>query len=170
MGRNMGLDFGLGDSGTCFKRKFRWLFQIDQISALGVQSLPPSKAARPNFGFKETPAEHLNETIYIPTKTEWKTIDLTLFDLKRQKHPVFTWIQKQYDPTNGKWYQPGANGGPFKLTANLILYDGCGNSIETWTFDNVWPQNVNFDELDMGDSAYLTCNITLRYDRAYISA
>ena len=133
MGRNMGLDFGLQGDQTCFKRKFRWLFIIPGISAdSGVQSLPPSKASRPNFGFKETAVEHLNETIYIPTKTEWKTIDLTLFDLKRQVHPVFKWITTQYDPKqDGKWYRPGQSpNGNLKLTANLLLYDGCGNTIE----------------------------------------
>ena len=167
MGRNMGLDFGLGDSKACFKRKFRWLFKIPEISASGVQSLPPSKASRPGVSFKETPAEHLNETIYIPTKTEWKTIDLTLFDMKRQSHPVFKWLQRQYNPCEGKWYKPSENGS-FKLTATLDLYDGCGQTLETWTLENVWPQNVNFDDLDMGDGSILTCAITLRYDRAYI--
>jgi hypothetical protein len=163
----MGLDFGLESWQNCNKRKFRWLFKIPEISASGVQSLPPSKAARPTVSFKETPAEHLNETIYLPVKPEWKTIDLTLYDLKRDKHPIFEWVQRQYDPCEGKWYKPFENG-TFKLTATLELYDGCGETMETWIIENVWPQNANFDDLDMGDSMYLTCVLTLRYDRAYI--
>jgi len=169
MGRQMGLDFGLEKKTTCFKRKFRWLFKIPEISASGVQSLPPTKASRPTVSFKETPVEHLNETIYIQTKPEWKTLDLTLIDLKKTgKHPIFAWIQRQYDPCKGKWYKPPGNNGQFKLTATLELYDGCGNTIETWTLENVWPQNANFDDLDMSDSSYLTCNLTLRFDRAFI--
>lgn len=168
----MGLDFGLQGTKNCVKRKFRWLFMIPDICASGINSLPPARAARPTLSFKETAVEHLIETVYYPVKPEWKPIDLVLYDLSfKQKHVVFDWIQKQYDPKPGMWKRPASSpnsGNSLKLDANLILYDGCGNSIETWILENIWPQSVNFDDLDMGDSMYLTCNITLRYDRAYI--
>lgn len=169
MARNMGFDFGLGQGNTCHKRKFRWLLTIPEIVADDpVRTLPPEKGARPTLSFKETAAEHLNETIYYPTKPDWKPITLTVYDIKKpDKHPIFEWLQRQYDPCIGKWYRPLENG-VFKLTCYLDLFDGCGNPIESWILENVWPQSVNFDELDMGNSEYLTCELTLRYDRAYI--
>ena len=166
----MGFDFGLDDSNTCFKRKNRWLFKITGISAddppTGIDSLPPSKAARPSVSFKELEAQHVTETVYFPGKPEWKPITLSLYDLKKNKHPVFEWLKGVYDP-NGETYKPSTDG--WKKQCTLEMYDGCGNVIEKWTFDNAWPQSIEFGDLDMTSSEVLTCEVTLRYDRAYIS-
>jgi hypothetical protein len=48
------------------------------------------------------------------------------------------------------------------------MYDGCGNCIERWQYDNLWPQAVDFQELDMGSSDIVMADITCRYDRAYV--
>lgn len=177
----MGFQFGLGDSETIFKRKNRWLFRIKGVSAYdldGVHSLPPSKAARPSISFKEIEAQHLTETVYFPGKPEWKPITLTLYEICTntacqngesryfcQNNVVFDWLKKAYDVKQGK-YNPSCDG--FKTNATLSLYDGCGNSLEVWTFENCWPQNIEFGELDMQSSEVVTCDVTLRYDRAYI--
>ena len=78
-----GDSFGLRDG--CFKRKNRWLFTIPEISAEGINALPPSKASRPGLSFKELSMEHLTETIYYPGKPEWKPITLTLYDLRKEQ-------------------------------------------------------------------------------------
>ena len=168
MRRNMGLDYGLESTSTCMKRKFRWLFKIPEVSATGaVNALPPEKGARPQVSFKEIAAEHLNETIVMPGKPEWKSINLTLYDLKKNKHPVFEWVQKLYDPCSGSYYPFMHNN--FKVTGKLELYNGCGDVIEEWEYRNIWPQAVDWGELNMAESGYLVCNLTLRFDRAYIT-
>ena len=167
-GRNMGFDFGLNDPNTCFKRKNRWLFKIDGISADdGVNSLPPSKAARPSLSFKEIEVQHLNETIYFPGKPDWKPINLTLYDIKKNSHPIFDWLLMLYDPQSDSKYNASCDGFK-KPEATLELYDGCGTVIETWVFESIWPQAIEFGELDMTTSDLITCDLTLRYDRAYI--
>lgn len=173
MGEPMGLQFGLGGSQTCFKRKFRWLFKIDDISASGVKSLPPLKSARPSMTFKEMEVQHLNETFFYPSKPDWKPITLVLYDLARPIHPVFAWFQQVYNPCDGKWSPSGSGGqtavaGPFKKNARLELLSGCGDILEMWFFENAWPQTVEFGELDMSSSEYVTAEITLRYDRAFV--
>jgi len=176
-GRSMGFDFGLEDPNACFKRKNRWLFKIENVSALGVSSLPPSKAARPSLSFKEIEVQHLNETVYYPGKPEWKPITLTLYDLKKNAlNPVFEWLSELYDPRSTSEYGPSCGtvdpalptDGFKKPQATLELYDGCGTKIETWFFEAVWPQAVEFGDLDMSTSELITCDLTLRYDRAYI--
>jgi hypothetical protein len=172
MGRNMGWDFGLSDPNTVYKRKHRWLFKIPDVSAEGVNCLAPAKSARPSVSFKEIEVQHLNETVYFPGKPEWKPVALTLYDICQGQpsgsHPVFEWIKKVYDPSGDGTYRPSCDG--FKVDhATLELYDGCGNVIETWTFEAAWPQSVEFGELDMSTAEVLTCDISLRYDRAYIS-
>lgn len=167
-GRNMGFDFGLENPNACMKRKNRWLFKIPDVSADGISSLPPSKAARPSLSFKEIEIQHITETIYYPGKPEWKPVTLTLYDLKTNAlHPVFEWLIELYDPQNDSAYGPSCDGFK-KPEATLELYDGCGEKIESWKFETVWPQAVEFGELDMASSDVITCDLTLRYDRAYI--
>ena len=164
---SMGFNFGLEKPEACFARKHRWLLKIEGISANGVNSLPPMKSARPNISFKEMEAQHLNETVFFPGKPDWKPINLTLYEIKsKQQHPVLTWLEELYNPQEGTFKSSG-NG--FKKEARLEMYDGCGEIIETWVYENIWPQSVEFGDLDMSSSDLVVCELTLRYDRAYVS-
>ena len=169
MSRCMTFDFGLEtkEYSSCIKQKNRWLFIIPFISAdTGPNALPPLKSARPQISFKTMDIQHLNEIIYRPSKPDWKPINLVLYDLKKTRHPVFDWLQRQYDPSNGDWYQPKNQ---FIIDqAKLELYDGCGEIIETWIYENLWPETIEFGDLNMGEADFITCDLTLRYDRAYI--
>jgi hypothetical protein len=111
--------------------------------------------------------EHLNETIYYPGKPEWKSIVLTLYDIYKPQNKIWEWINSYYDVENEKFkYSVG-----FKQPrAQLTLYDGTGEEIETWFLDSVWCQDISFGDLDMGSSEVVTVDLTLRYDRAtYLS-
>jgi phage tail-like protein len=156
-------DFGLSQADGCFKRKNRWLLKIDNISAQGLNALPPQKASRPSVSFKELSMEHLNETIYYPGKPEWKPITLTLYDLKKNSNPVLGWINQIYDTGTEQW---NASADGFKKDAYLELYDGTGETLESWLLVAAWPQDINFGDLDMGTSEVVTVDVTLRYDRA----
>ena len=165
-GRNMGFDFGLNES-TFYKRRNRWLLKIDDVSASGVNTLAPLKSSRPTLSFKEIEVPHLTENIFFPGRPEWKPISLTLYDVKQNINPVFEWLAQIYDPRSDSKYSPSCDG--FKKSqARLELYDGCGNTLETWVFESIWPNLVDFGELDMTNCEVITCDLTLRYDRAYI--
>lgn len=166
----MGLQFGL-EKGIYCKRRFRWLFSIpdvtpDESSGEGARVLPPEKGARPNLQFKEMSVRHLIEDVYYPAKPDWKPVSLTLYDIAVDPHPVFKWIREFYVPRYGTLSAPNEN--DFIKEAILRLYDGCGHLIETWIWEDVWLQSANFQTLDMGDSGFVTCDITLRYARAYV--
>lgn len=166
MAQRMTFDFGLGGRSTCHMRKFRWLFKIDGVSAV-TGALPPEKSARPSLNFKEIEVQHLNETLFFAGKPEWKPITLTLYDLKKNNNPVFEWIKQAYNPCEGRWSAPAPN--TFKKSvARLEMYDGCGRVMETWIYENVWPQSIEWGELDMANSEYVTIELTLRYDRAFV--
>lgn len=170
---NMGLDFGL-DKGLFCKRNFRWLFYIPEVcgdESPGAHSLPPSKAARPNLSFKEMEVKHLSEDVFYPAKPDWKPVNITMYDLSLQPyaqdpHPVFKWINKIYDPTLGRFNTPLEE--RYITEAQLRMYNGCGDLIEMWIYEDAWAQAVNFQNLDMADSNVTTCELTLRYARAYV--
>jgi hypothetical protein len=170
--RDMGIPF---DAAACWRKKNRFLFYIGErnidppaVVDDGVWALPPQKGARPSLTFKETECQHLTETIYFPSKPDWKPISLTLYDI-RNTNPVFDWIKLCYDPTpagQAAWFPSVGN--KFKKTASLYIYDGCGVQIESWIFENAWPQVAEWGDLDMSNSEVITVDVTLRYDRAYI--
>lgn len=171
MGQRMSMDLGL-DTCPGRKMKFRWMFNIPDVcggaKSGGASALPPSRSARPSLTFREMEARHLNETIYYPAKAEWKPITITLYDLSTGgNHPVWKWLKAAYDPKAGTW-KPCVTD-QFIKEATLKMLDGCGNTTETWTFENAWPQVTEFGELDMGSSEVVTCDITLRYARAYVT-
>lgn len=169
VGRRMGFDFGLQSPDLCLIKKNRWLLRIPDVSADGINSLPPSKASRPGISFKTMEAQHVTETVSFPGKPEWKPITLTLYEPKviDQPHPVIEWLKLVYDVQNGSTYKPSCDG--FKKSqAILEMFDGCGFAVETWVFESIWPQNIEFGELDMQISDVVTCDLTLVYDRAYV--
>lgn len=162
----MSFDFGLESPSACFKRKYRWLLKIPEVSATGVDTLPPSKAGRPSISFKSMEAQHMIETINFPSKPEWKAINLTLFDLKKSKNPVIEWISKIYEVTQSSaTYKVATNG--FKKEATLELYDGCGEVIEKWVMENVYIESADFGDLDYTSSDVCMIDLSLKYDRAY---
>jgi hypothetical protein len=180
MPEKMGLQFGLESSAnkTC-KRKFRWLFRIPEVSADGIDTLPPLKSARPTLLFKEMVVKHLIEDVYYPAKPDWKPIQITLYDLKENTAPagttgnrtrnlMFQWIREFYRPGTGLGELDLPNERRFIKTCTLTMLDGCGETVETWVFEDAWPQSTNFQTLDMGDSGIATIDISLRYARAYV--
>jgi len=172
---NMGLDFGLEGMGACFpKVKNRWLLQIEGVSGVS-NALPPLKAARPQLEFKEQQVSHLVQHIFYPVMGDWKPLQLTLYDTRPNENKVFEWVKQAYDPKpegGEEWkpvFDPNLHGGDFfKRNAVLCMYDGCGKVTEKWKFENCYPREVNFGDLDMGDMSIVLLEISLRYDRAYL--
>jgi len=165
------MGIGILGSGNHCKRNFRWIFTIPDVTIEanggGVDCLPPEKAARPNIQFKETSVRHQAEDVYYPAKPDWKPVSLTLYDIDTEVHPVFGWIREFYIPKNGAIYAP--NEQKFiKKFVNLGMYDGCGNLVENWVYEDAWLQSANFQTLDYGDSGIVMCDITMRYARAYV--
>ena len=176
-------EMGMFNTSALFKRQFRFLFTLENVigspSAQFLNVKPPSKAQRPNLSFKDIALEHLSETIHMPGKAEWKPIQLTVYDIagyggdsgcKLIENTVYKWIKSFYDPQTANYsyacsLQPNVG---FKRPCWLTLYDGTGNLIEQWQFDNAWCQDVNFGEMDMSNNDVMFIDMTLVYDRAYL--
>jgi hypothetical protein len=172
---SMGFNFGLED--PTWKRPNRWLFQIPGISADGAPALPPKKSARPSITLKEEAFQHLSEVIYFPLKAEWKTLNLTLYDIRCNQNVIFDWLSNVYNPSasnnitfalplEGNGVLNGTNG--IKIPRCILeLYSGCGEVLEQWIYENVYPSEIQWGELDMDNNAVVMVDLTLRFDRAY---
>lgn len=164
---------GLDTFSATMKQKFRWFFRIPNITGDIDNALPCIRAARPKLQFREMQAEHLNETIFFPSKPDWQPISIMLYDrCITNQNPIFTWLKAQYNPSPADQYGcsswwPSLMPLSFKPCATLELYDGCGSVVEAWTLENVYPQSIDWGELDMGNSEIVTVELSLRYDRAY---
>jgi len=44
------------------------------------------------------------------------------------------------------------------------MYDGCGTIIEEWNMSGIFPENVDFGDLDYQDSGIMEVTLTLQYD------
>lgn len=163
---------GFHFSDRLCKRKNRWVFTFSSVigdpqgNQSNISILPLNKAKRASFNFKTMEARHLVEDIYYPARPEWRTINLTAYDIKTSKpNPILEKIKEVYDPKVGTW-KTSTDG--FITDAFVKLIDSCGELIEQWVFENAWIEAADFGELDYGSSEIITCDITLRYARSYI--
>ncbi len=171
-----GRDMGLGDIGgpdIVFKRKYRWTLTIESPCGPEIPETVVKLAARPNLTIEETEINFLHGKTWIPGKGTWETITVTFYDVVgvpgAGTSSLFGWLATVYNFTDPVGLHQsskrgsGAGSGGYAGVATLQLYDGCGTTMERWTLEHVWPQAVNFGELDYSSSEEVTIELTLRY-------
>ena len=166
MTQDMGLGH-LGDSNIVFKRKFRWTFRIEKICNNKVVDDSFVKlAARPNLTIEETEINRLNAKTWIPGKGSWETITVTYYDVASGNNAgLWTWLASVYDFTDPVKLRMGSNRNDYAARGVLQLFDGCGTLIELWQLDDMWPQAINFGELDYSSSDVAEIELTMRYSQ-----
>lgn len=152
----------LGQPDVILKRKFRWTLSIlTPCGSVGQHFV--KSASRPQLEIEETELNFLNAVSWVPGKGRWQPITVTYLDVAhKEMEGLYRWIATVYDFTNSiNLYQ--AEKYNWEGTATLIMYDGCGNPLERWILGSVWPQSINFGDLDYSDSDAATIELTLRY-------
>lgn len=170
--RNMGLG-ALGGNTTAIKRKFRWTLEISpkcNTSGTGGGGLIGPNfckvAARPNYDIEETELNYLNAKTWIAGKLTWQAITATFIDANAfEIQNLYVWIGQNARLDDDVRFHQGTSFQDYAATAQLALYTGCGQPMEVWQLDNVWPQAVNFGELDYSSSEEVQIELTLRYDK-----
>ena len=173
------IDMGLGplvtNGNLVFKRKYRWTFELRPFCKRGtIPTYFVKLAARPSLTIEETEINYLNGKMWIPGKGTWETTTVTFYDLSDGSTglaDLYTWLATTYDFTDPvKLKQSSkigslADGKGYSCNGALKLYDGCGTMMEEWDLSNMWPQAVNFGELDYSSSEEVTIEVTLRYSQ-----
>lgn len=155
----------LGGSQLVFKRKFRWTLMIEDIC--GSKKVPEyfvKVASRPNLTVEETQIDYLNGRTWIPGKGAWETMEITYYDVHTNDNmPLFDWIATVYDFTDPVCLNQASQRKDYAGRGTLKLYDGCGNALEKWILNDMWPTAVNFGELDYSSSDVAEITLTVRY-------
>lgn len=155
----------LGFKNLIFKRKYQWTFEVRNIC--GGKSVPKDYvklASRPNLEIEETEINFLNGKKWIPGRGTWQEITVTYYDVSSTDNgPLFSWLASVYNFTDPIRLQQGSQVGDYSGTGILQLYDGCGQLLERWTMDDMWPKGINFGELDYSSSEECTIEVNLRF-------
>ena len=168
----MAIDMGIGPLGfqnLIFKRKFRWTFTVNEIC--GSKTIPPhfvKLAARPSLSIEETEINHLNAKTWIPGKASWETINVTYIDAIDPTNvsftkPLFDWLASVYAFHLPNELPMGSSRNQYAAVGILVMYDGCGEALERWELNDMWPTSVNFGDVDYSSSDEATIDLTLRY-------
>lgn len=166
---------GVGDPNVTFKRKFRWTLDINGYGQCPFR-VPPyfvKVAARPNISFEETEINFMNDKTWIPGKASWEAITVTYMDVAGNltgdaaggNLGLYNWLTNVFDFTRTSRKFMNSKRRNYAGVATLVLWDGCGTPLETWTLSDAWPQAVNFGDLDYTSSDTVDIEITLRYSQ-----
>lgn len=163
----------IGQPDMVFKRKFRWTFEIFGYCDNEKNKIPEhfvKIASRPNLTIEETEINHLNAKTWIPGKASWETITVTYYDVAHEEmQSLWNWMASTYDFTDPVHLRQG-NKRDWDATGVLTLFDGCGTPLESWQMQHMWPQAINFGEMDYSSSEEAEIELTLRYsDVKYVS-
>jgi len=178
---NMDLGILASDPQLVFKRKYRWTFAL----RWNGQDIPENfvkLASRPNLTIEETEINYLHGKMWIPGKATWESITVTFYDVASNSTnsitPLYSWLASIYnfqsqspaESMKQTTIQGSSEQGGWSGSGKLTMYDGCGNPMETWHLDGVWPSAINFGDLDYSSSEEATVECTLRYYKARYEA
>lgn len=150
------------------KRKYRWVFRVlgtannggwTQAGLLLLQS-----ASRPSFSFEEIEMHHGQEVSKFAGKSSWEVVTLVWYDAEQPdiSGACYSWLQTVILISS----QGVAPPSQYKKQAQLAITNGVGVDVENWFMYGCWPVTVNWQELNYSSNEMLTCEATMRYDRA----
>lgn len=124
---------------------------------------------RPSVSFEETVIDVYNSKLYLAGKHTWEAVTVNLRDdaSGQVSRLVGEQLQKQLDFME---QASAASGIDYKFTTRCEILDG-GNGdavtvLETWEMYGCFLTNVNYNDLNYGDSGPVTITMNIRFDNA----
>lgn len=154
----------LGSGNLTIKKPFQFEFTITTASGV-IPAAYVRMASKPKLQSNEIEIPFLNEISYINGRSQWQTMDVQYMDVNDAAAmvPLHNWIASNYnyaDPSRTM----GSRRADYEGTGLMYIYDGCGNIMESWTYNNMFIVNTDFGEVnyDSGNE-YSKISLTLRY-------
>lgn len=154
-----------------------------------------SKAERPKIQFEEAEVKRLNGSIYLAGKPKYEPLSITFYDslkfptdgLLDSSVPTASDVMEQwreliYQPNAGDAFGSVGNYKGFAYLHMLspVVLTPTGEDAEvdftaasadeaiaqSWLFQGLFPQNIQYGEVDYGSNDVQEITVTFRYDRA----
>lgn len=152
------------------KYRFRVLFENFGVSTPRTElSKQVIDFTRPSVSFDEIMVDIYNSKLYLAGKQSWEMVTVNLRDdaAGNVARLVGEQLQKQLDFME---QASAASGIDYKFTTRCEILDG-GNGadvqvLETWELVGCYLNNVNYNDLNYGESAAVTLSMQIRFDNA----
>lgn len=144
---------------TSFEPKVqnRFIMYIDGIPAYMIKAI-----SRPTINNNVVTLDHINLKRYIKGKSEWNTIEITLYDpiVPSAAQATMEWVRLAHESVTGR------NGYAdfYKKDVTINVLGPVGDKVEEWTLKGAFPETANFNSMDWATADPLMVNITLRMD------
>jgi len=148
-----------------------------------------STAARPSISFEETEVHRINGRVYLAGKPTYEPMSVTFYDsipiggvnIATPSRTLESWRRQIYAPEKGDAFGSVV---AYKAVARLMMLspsqqipnDGSIDNLEypessfqDWLIYGLFPQTINYSDLDYSASDVQMVEVTFRYDRAFIS-
>ena len=168
----MAINMGIGQLGfenNKFKRKFRYTFELSGSHVIPQHFV--KICARPSISIESTEIHFLNAKTYLPGKATLEPMSVTYIDVAHNEmQPLYNWLASVYDFAHPTTLYQGSSLTDYECTGELLLLDGCGTPLERWEMKHVWPESIDFGDLDYSSSEECTIQLSLRYSElSYMS-
>ena len=141
-------------------RKNRFLIRFP--SDLGIQEWWVSNASRPTINMESIEIPFMNTSTWVVGRYIWESITITLRDPigPSASQAVMEWVRLSSESVTGRQGYAVA----YKRDLHMELLDPTGTAVSLWVLKNCMPTTVNFGDLNYGDSALATIDITIQPD------
>jgi hypothetical protein len=153
------------------KYRFRAIFENFGVSTPRTElTKQVIDFTRPSVSFEQIEVPIYNSRLYLAGKHQWETVTVTLRDDAggQVSRLVGEQLQKQVDFME---QASAAAGIDYKFITKCEILDG-GNGasaptvLETWELYGCYLNSVNYNDLNYGESAPVTIQMTVRFDNA----
>ena len=144
---------------TSFEPKMqnRFIMYIDGIPAYMIKA-----SGRPSISNNPVTLDHINLKRYIKGKSEWGTIEISLYDpvVPSAAQACMEWVRLAHESVTGR------NGYAdfYKKDVVINVLGPVGDKVEEWTLKGAFPESVNFGSMDWATGEPIMVSMTLRMD------
>lgn len=156
----------LGSGNLTVKKTFQFEFIITTAAGV-IPAAYVRTASKPKVTSEEIEVPFLNEVTWFNGRARYETMEVEYMDTNDASMiiPLYNWVASNSDvfsPTRSM----GSRRSDYEGVGQMNQYDGCGNLMETWIFNNMFPINTDFGDMSYDENGYVRIRMTLRYSNA----
>ena len=153
-----------------FDTAFSWEPKRQHQFIMEVQGIPSyliKTSAKPSMTNGEVALDMINVKRYVKGKSEWNTIEVTLYDaiVPSGAQAVMEWVRLHHESATGR----DGYSSFYKKEIRLHQLSPLGEVIEEWILKGAFIVDSNFGTYDWSSDAVQEISMTLRYDWAFLN-